>query len=567
MMSRRRSEALPERHVSRAAVLARRGRVLALAGVFAVAPMVTGFPLTSGAQAHPVKSQVHKVGFLKSSVTAMRTGRLATRSVAHTAGAVDPLTTAQAVAVTPVQDVAGAVTVVGVTWPKSATPVRDSYQIRTLTGATWSQWQTLGVLDGGPDSTEAADTATTGTDPYVVTGASRYEVRSLTTDPVVSAAATVQVVDPGTSSADNVAQAPGAAAAAAVRPTILARSVWGADETIRKGTPLHGEVKVGFVHHTADSDPLTANSYTADQVPAMIRGMYAYHLGLGWDDIGYNFLIDRFGRTWEGRYGGTDQPVVGAHTLSYNSVSTGVAAIGNFDMEVVPQTVTDAFKQLFAWKFTLANIPATGASPVLGLDGTTPLQRVSGHRDANVTACPGQYLYARLPEIRTAADAIIGTPAITFTPGDYTGDGKADMHGVRSNGDLYLYRGNGRGGFSGAGVRIGAGWGIFAKVFSVGDFTGDGKADIVGVQPAGNMYLYRGNGRGGFSGAGVRIGAGWGIFAKVFSVGDFTGDGKTDIVGVQPAGNMYLYRGNGRGGFSGAGVRNGAGWGIFAKVF
>src|SRR5450631_3813587 len=150
-------------------LLVRRARILAVASVLAVTPMVTGFPqISPAAQAHPVKSHVHKVGFVKSSVAAIRTARDATRSAAGRSGVPDPLITARAAAVTPVQDVAGAVTVVGVTWPKSATPAKDSYQIRTLTGATWSQWQTLGVVDGGPDGAEAAATANSGTSPYVV---------------------------------------------------------------------------------------------------------------------------------------------------------------------------------------------------------------------------------------------------------------------------------------------------------------------------------------------------------------------------------------------------------------
>jgi N-acetylmuramoyl-L-alanine amidase/Domain of unknown function (DUF4214) len=380
-----------------------------MASVLAVAPMLTGFPqLSSPAQAHAVKSHVRKVGFVRSSVAALRTAKNATPSVVSKPGALDPITTARAAAVTPVQDVAGAVTVVGVTWPKGAVSTRGQFQIRTFSGATWSRWQSMGVIDGGPDST-AASSATTGTDPYVVTGASMYEVRSLTTDSKAVTAATVQAIDPGTSSADNVQQAPGAAAAATVKPTIYTRADWGADESKMAWTPSYGQIQVGFVHHTVDT-----NNYAASDVPAMIRGIYAYHAQtLGWGDIGYNFLIDRFGRTWEGRFGGMDKPVIGGHTYGYNGVSTGVAAIGNYDITAAPQAMTDAFKQIFAWKFSLAGISATGASPVLGLDGKTPLQRVSGHRDAYATACPGQYLYAKLPEIRTGAAAIMAVTTLS----------------------------------------------------------------------------------------------------------------------------------------------------------
>ena len=407
MMNRQHRDTFSEsRWASSAGLLLRRGRILAMASVLVVSPMVTGFPqASSAAQAHPVKSQVRRVGFVKSSVAALRAARDATGSTVSTAAAQDPIATARAAAVTPVQNVAGAVTVVGVTWPKSATSAKAVYQIRTFSGATWSQWQSLGVLDGGPDSTKAVS-VTTGTDPYVITSASKYEVRFLTTDASISAAATVQAVDPGTSSADSVQQAPGAAAAASSKPSIFTRAQWGADEALMTWTPSYGNIQVGFVHHSVDT-----NDYTADQVPAMIRGIYAYHAQtLGWGDIGYNFLIDRFGRTWEGRSGGMDKPVIGGQTYGYNAVSTGVAAIGNFDIAAVPQAVTDAFKQIFAWKFSLAGIPATGASPELA-PGGTPLQRISGHRDAYATACPGQYLYAKLPEIRDGAAALMSVPA------------------------------------------------------------------------------------------------------------------------------------------------------------
>jgi hypothetical protein len=404
------------RKASGAGLLVRRGRILAMASLLAVAPMVTGFPqLTPPAQAHAIKSHVRKVGFVKSSVAALRTAKNATQSAVSRPGARDPITTARAAAVTPVQDVAGAVTVVGVTWPKGAVSAQDQFQIRTYSAATWSQWQQMGVIDGGPDST-AASSATTGTDPYVVTGASKYEVRSLTTDSKAATAATVQAIDPGTSSADNVQQAPGAAAAATVKPTIYTRADWGADESKMTWTPSYGQIQVGFVHHTVDT-----NNYAASDVPAMIRGIYAYHAQtLGWGDIGYNFLIDRFGRTWEGRFGGMDKPVIGGQTYGYNAVSTGVAAIGNYDIAATPQAMTDAFTQIFAWKFSLAGIPATGPSPVLALDGRTPLQRVSGHRDAYATACPGQYLYDSLPEIRAGAAAIMAVTTLSTVQGYIT---------------------------------------------------------------------------------------------------------------------------------------------------
>ena len=369
-----------------------------MASALAVVPMVTGFPqFSSPAHAHPVKSHVRHVSFVKTSVLALRSASDATRSVVRTPGAPDPITTAKAAAVTPAQDVAGAVTVVGVTWPQGKVTAGGQFQIRTQSGATWGQWQPLSKLDGGRDGT-----ATTGTNEYVVAGASKYQVRSLSTEATAPTAATVQAVDPGTSSADNVQQAPGAASAATAKPTIYTRAQWGANESLMNWGPSYAKINVAFIHHTHGS-----NNYTADQVPGIIRGIYAYHAQtLGWGDIGYNFLIDRFGRIWEGRYGGMDKPVIGGQVYNYNAVSTGVSALGTFTSAAVPQPMTDAFKRILAWKLSVAGIPATGTSPVAAPSGAH-IQRISGHRDVGGTTCPGDSLYAKLPEIRAGAAAIM----------------------------------------------------------------------------------------------------------------------------------------------------------------
>jgi len=157
------------------------------------------------------------------------------------------------------------------------------------------------------------------------------------------------------------------------------------------------------------------------------------------------------------------------------------------------------------------------------------------------------------------------TPGV-FSPGDFTGDAKADLLAITSSGALTLYRGNGLGGFTGAGAQIGTGWNAFVKVLSPGDFTGDGKADLLSINGGGDLFLYRGNGVGGFTGAGAKIGHGWGGFTKVFSRGDFTGDAKADLLAINSSGALLLYRGNGVGGFTGAGAEIGAGWNVFTKV-
>ena len=115
---------------------------------------------------------------------------------------------------------------------------------------------------------------------------------------------------------------------------IVARAEWGADEKWRDGSPwFNRTIQQVHVHHTVNS-----NDYAEDDVPALLRGIYRYHTkNLGWSDIGYNFLVDRFGRIWTGRAGGAARPVRGAHTLGFNATSTGVAVIGNFE-QVAPST-------------------------------------------------------------------------------------------------------------------------------------------------------------------------------------------------------------------------------------
>ncbi len=591
------------------------GGVLALASVLAVTPMVTGFPqVSSQARPHPVRSLRHEVGFVRSSVATMRVATTATRSAQTVPGAPDPITTARAGAVTEVQDVPGGLAVVGVTWPRNAVSAGDAFQIRTLTGQTWSTWQTLDAeSEDGPDPAEAAAASAGGTSPYVVTGASKFEVRSLTTDQTTPAAATVQVVDPGASSADNIEPAPGAAAAAAGKPVIYTRAQWGADERLRKGSPSYGQVQLGFVHHT-----VSANSYTASQVPAMIRGIYAYHVkAQGWSDIGYNFLIDRFGRTWEGRYGGMDRAVIGAQTKNYNSWSMGVSAIGSFDKVGVPQAMTDAFKRVFAWKLNLSGLPATGT---VVANGKT-FQRISGHRDGFQTSCPGRYLYAKLPEIRTGTAARIGfqprstirrdldrngtadalsyilsadgaaiegpvsvlasaprqpvRAGVAISTGwnslrnaslspDLNGDGKADIVAADSTGRLRTYLGNGTGGIAGV-LYQGNGWDAMTRLIAAHDRDGDGRNDLLATNAIGDLILYPGDGAGSVT-AGRVIGRGWNGLRSITTAGDLNGDKLPDLLATRKSdGVLMLYTGKPGGSLNG-GVVRGSGWGSFSAV-
>ena len=158
-----------------------------------------------------------------------------------------------------------------------------------------------------------------------------------------------------------------------------------------------------------------------------------------------------------------------------------------------------------------------------------------------------------------------------FSPGDFTGDGNPDIIARKPNGDLLLYRGNGAGSFqNGIGVQIGTGFNNFDLVLSPGDFTGDGNPDVITRAPNGNLYLYRGNGTGGWidPSSNILIGTGWQNLDRIIGPGDFNGDGKVDVIGRKPDGSLHLYRGNGTGGWvdPSSDILIGTGWQKFDYI-
>lgn len=158
------------------------------------------------------------------------------------------------------------------------------------------------------------------------------------------------------------------------------------------------------------------------------------------------------------------------------------------------------------------------------------------HRTVSI-ASPDAFIHFR------AVTAV--APLRVFSPGDFDRDGTNDLLVVRSDGLLKLYRGDGAGAFRvTGGTTIGRGWAGFRAVFSPGDFSGDRAPDVIGIS-AGKLYLYRGNGKGGWLGGRIQIGSGWGAMRFVFSSGDFSGDGKADVLAVLPDGRLRMYTGNG----------------------
>jgi hypothetical protein len=456
-------------------------------------------------------------------------------------------------------DVPTDLAVVGATW--TAGSPGDTPQARVRTEGRWGPWQDLEVdEDHGPDAGRPeAEGARRGSAPLVVTAAEQVEVRIVSSDASLPKDARVEVVDPGASPADAPAASgpPAAASAAAAKPTIYSRAQWGADESKRTGSPSYGQVQLGFVHHTDGS-----NTYSAEQVPGIIRGIYTYHVsGQGWSDIGYNYLVDRFGRIWEGRYGGIDKAVIGAQTKNFNSWSTGASVLGNYESTAVPSAVTSSLARLFAWKLSLAGVPATGR---VAANGKT-FNRISGHRDGFQTACPGASLYARLPSIRSSATSLQGSLASTPVARDVDRNSQPDVVTLPAapgtQGALRLSRGHNVKPVR-SWTRIGSGWNGLTLVTMTPDVSGDGKPDVLGVEPGGGrLRIYQGDGRGGFLER-TTFGTWWNLFRELVPAGDRTGDGHNDLLGITKSGELRLYPGQGNGVFSASRLLD-SGWGSY----
>lgn len=207
---------------------------------------------------------------------------------------------------------------------------------------------------------------------------------------------------------------PDVAGAGAAMPAIVTRQQWGADESLRSGQPVYAPLKMVFVHHT-----VSGNGYKREESPAVMRAIYYYHTkSCGFQDIGYNFLVDRYGTIYEGRYGGMDRGVVGAQTLGFNTGTCGISLIGDFTSAAPPTAMLAGLEYLLAWKLDVHHIDplskvrlVCGATDKYKAGQTVTFDAISGHRDACYTACPGDTVYAKLPEIRSVV-ASTGLPKI-----------------------------------------------------------------------------------------------------------------------------------------------------------
>ncbi|WP_448627008.1 N-acetylmuramoyl-L-alanine amidase [Geodermatophilus sp. URMC 64] len=307
---------------------------------------------------------------------------------------------------------------VGVTWAYDPAVSDTVVQVRVQDAAgAWGEWTPVGVEDADQNSdADSGQEARGGTAPLWTGPSHGVEVELVTRAGAQPTDVQLDLVDPGRSEADVALETPeiqDTAHAAAAMPPVYSRAQWGADERLRTWAPEFAPtIKAATLHHTAE-----INNYTTDQVPAMIRAMYSYHaVSRGWGDIGYNVLVDKFGRLWEGRYGGLASTVIGAHAGGFNTGTFGVSMMGNYDVVDTPLPMIDAVEAIIAWKFALYGVDPRGTTVLTSGGGSTvryaagarvTLPTIFGHRDTGLTACPGRYGYARLPEIRDRVTALV----------------------------------------------------------------------------------------------------------------------------------------------------------------
>lgn len=207
----------------------------------------------------------------------------------------------------------------------------------------------------------------------------------------------------------DVAPLPNAVLAPGVPPRIITRPQWGADESMRCGDPRYDSaVRAGVVHHTAGS-----NDYAPEDSAGMVRSIYEYHTRtLGWCDLGYNALVDKYGQVFEGRAGGMDRPVEGSHTGGFNIDTWGVAMMGNFEVEPPTPIQLRTTGRLLGWRLGIDHVDPMGTAVLTSAGGsfthfpagsTPTLPTIFTHRDVGNTECPGNAAYAAMGDLRAIA--------------------------------------------------------------------------------------------------------------------------------------------------------------------
>ncbi len=266
----------------------------------------------------------------------------------------------------------------GVTWDAGLAERADQTLVEVKTKAVdgdWTDWTSI-PLEAGDGSGRM------GTAPMYAGASDAVAVRVLADSGVKPTGLSLATIDPGRS--------PDVTPVAATigQPAIVMRSEWGAKKPDSCDSPRYGKATLGAtIHHTAGK-----TVYEQSESVGMVRGAQKFHMGSrNWCDIGYNFLVDRFGTIYEGRSGGITKMVRGAHS-GYgptNLQTVGISMMGTFTTAQPTAAMKKSVAELVAWRFSLENIPATGTVKI----GSKTFNRISGHRDHTSTACPGAAAY------------------------------------------------------------------------------------------------------------------------------------------------------------------------------
>ncbi|MCZ3387725.1 MAG: N-acetylmuramoyl-L-alanine amidase [Actinomycetia bacterium] len=325
----------------------------------------------------------------------------------------------------------------GVTW-KGAAPSEDGAVVvtaRTRTDGRWTDWFELHTMvDGG---TEVSPNGRFATVPYWAGDSDGVQIRVDAVGADVPRDVRADLIEPGTSDADAAITEPwsgSTASASTDKPPIVTRAQWGADESLRdKRLENSQTIDVAFVHHTAGS-----NSYTRSESPAVVRGLYSYYVNtLKYADMGYNFLVDKYGTIYEGRAGSITKPVRGAATGGFNTDSMTVVAIGNFEKASASDAMIRGIAKVLAYRLSRYHRDPYGTKALTAEVGSSRYSEgekarfkvISGHRDAGYTACPGQHLYDRLPAIRKLTAGYMGAGLVepTMTTANVPMGGDVDV--------------------------------------------------------------------------------------------------------------------------------------------
>ncbi|MGW3497398.1 peptidoglycan recognition protein family protein [Streptomyces sp. NPDC001020] len=285
--------------------------------------------------------------------------------------------------------------------------------------------------------TDAETKAPTGSEPaaFVAAESPAEPSDGTTATPTAPTDATPATTPSTSASASASPTVPPAPPSTVPKPTIVSRADWGADES-RSPDPseYNADVKTVFVHHTDGVD------YTCDQSASIVRAVYTYHTTdkpneAAWNDIGYNFLVDKCGTVFEGRKGGVDRPVLGAHTYGWNRESAGIAVLGTYTSAGASNAALASVARVAAWKLgqygadPAGTVQLTTAATQKNYFGTSfvsgskyTFNRISAHRDGFNTVCPGNSLYAQVPTIRSwAAGPVQGLKVTSVTGATLSG--------------------------------------------------------------------------------------------------------------------------------------------------